>query len=339
MKRSSTCSVKKDMRWSEMNKVILRSDQESELVEQGLQEDGPAIEALLRELAPARHDSRVKKAIEVARIEIERLGGVVTKDPIIQQQIDDQAAAALCFLDLLGIGGREGVEGQATERLIPFQSCGKGRKQATDGGAWDAAIWEAGARLWDETENRPPALCAIIPAHDFPASPHIAIGVPAPEVPGGCDGILEEIPIGDHNEYVAWHLTAAREGLRRAAGLDAWHTVPFSFVGSVYEWGKVVDYLTDLKVRTDFEQYAKGIVNATYFGGKSAFRRFVLPDGRSCGAIYEGAVHLPQGVEVVGRWRTNTGVPDQYPVYDVMIAWTAPECGEWWQLASPGGEQ
>jgi NADH-quinone oxidoreductase subunit L len=39
------------------------------------------------------------------------------------------------------IGGRDGVEGSATARHPAFASCGKGRKQASDGGAWTAAMF------------------------------------------------------------------------------------------------------------------------------------------------------------------------------------------------------
>lgn len=50
-------------------------------------------------------------------------------------------------LDIGGIGGDNGLGGNSTARHPAFRDCGKGRKNATDGAAWSAAIRDARASL------------------------------------------------------------------------------------------------------------------------------------------------------------------------------------------------
>jgi hypothetical protein len=55
-----------------------------------------------------------------------------------------RAGAALTLaLDEYGIGGRNGVTGDSTDRHTAFRICGTGRKKAQDGESWSAAIREA----------------------------------------------------------------------------------------------------------------------------------------------------------------------------------------------------
>lgn len=59
----------------------------------------------------------------------------------------DLLAWLICHADCIGIGGPGGIGGRsghcATDRHPAFSGCGKGRKQATDGQAWSAAIADA----------------------------------------------------------------------------------------------------------------------------------------------------------------------------------------------------
>ena len=80
---------------------------------------GPAADVLVRLGAHARH---------AARVEFVRTLG------------DDCDVVAWALLDAVGIGGRAGLTGEATARHPAFAGCGKGRKQASDGPAWTAAI-------------------------------------------------------------------------------------------------------------------------------------------------------------------------------------------------------
>jgi len=80
---------------------------------------GPAADVLVRLGAHARH---------AARVEFVRTLG------------DDCDVVAWALLDAVGIGGRAGLTGEATARHPALRGCGKGRKQASDGPAWTAAI-------------------------------------------------------------------------------------------------------------------------------------------------------------------------------------------------------
>ena len=68
----------------------------------------------------------------------------------------DGAMFALLLLeqDIWGVGGPGGIAGHSTERPACFSKLGKGRKQASDGGAWDAAIEEARNRIEKEAADR-----------------------------------------------------------------------------------------------------------------------------------------------------------------------------------------
>lgn len=74
-----------------------------------------------------RHASRVAATLEV--VKASPFGGM------------------LLAADLVGVGGTMGVTGEATARVPAFSGLGTGRKQARDGGAWNAAAEEAMSRL------------------------------------------------------------------------------------------------------------------------------------------------------------------------------------------------
>jgi hypothetical protein len=57
-----------------------------------------------------------------------------------------KAVAQQGILDVVGTGGRLDLEGKSTARIPSLRGLGKGRKNATDGGAWDSAIGEATLR-------------------------------------------------------------------------------------------------------------------------------------------------------------------------------------------------
>jgi hypothetical protein len=100
--------------------VKTKREREEQLKRQGLG-DG-LVEMILKMEGPHRHQQRVLAARKAAREALPR------------------APWLPLFLDILGVGGRMGLEGRSTRRLPPFEACGKGRKQATDGRAWNAAI-------------------------------------------------------------------------------------------------------------------------------------------------------------------------------------------------------
>lgn len=110
----------------------------------GLQ--GEALDVFVRAGASLRHEHRIKLAQDAIRAFAgsTAVQGDGTTTP--EQRIS-AAAAVLYTLDTCGVGGHHGtgMDG-GTTRHPAFAGLGKGRKQATDGAAWTAAI-EAAARL------------------------------------------------------------------------------------------------------------------------------------------------------------------------------------------------
>jgi hypothetical protein len=107
--------------------------------------------------ATVRHEQRTQAAIAAARlsgVELELYpspvkgekhgrGYVVSRRDAILPRRDrdlDARDALACVIEILGVGGRLGLEGAATARTGSFSLLGKGRRQASDGAAWSAAI-------------------------------------------------------------------------------------------------------------------------------------------------------------------------------------------------------
>ncbi len=157
---------------------------------------GHAQECLVGETGYARHERRVEAATIAAKVYSRCTPGGDEADAETQMV----ATCAILYLDIAGVGGRRGVEGTSTLRHPAFAELGKGRKHASDGNAWSAAIKDALCRA---SEGRRVCFCI-----DY----------------GTLVFILGErrIPIDTRISPAAWRMTIAREGLRRALGLVAW---------------------------------------------------------------------------------------------------------------------
>ena len=120
------------------------SDVRASLSDRGV--TGAAADVLVRLGAPARHAARVEFACALG---------------------DDWEVVAWALLDAVGIGGRAGLTGEATARHPAFANCGKGRKQASDGPAWTAAIaaaaeiHRAGRRVLLTAEETPEGITRL----------------------------------------------------------------------------------------------------------------------------------------------------------------------------------
>lgn len=184
---------------------------------------GDALEALLRETAAHRHEARVQAAILAA--EDYYLATVhLDRDEVSKETLRLYTAAILAA-DTIGVGGKEDVEGAGTDRHPAFINCGKGRKHATDGPAWSAAIMAAYRRLCNE------AGCSIA----F-----------APGQLGGVVIVDESGEAGLHEQFipVRWMYAIAREGLRRAAGLNGvlfQPLVAMKTVNRLAQWASAVN--------------------------------------------------------------------------------------------------
>lgn len=104
-----------------------------------------AREAIRKATAGPRHSWRVEQARFAAQdMALNMLAtepGKVAAEPLAL------ATAFAATVERHGVGGPFGISGAATDRLPAFSHLGKGRKQATDGAAWDAAIDETAATM------------------------------------------------------------------------------------------------------------------------------------------------------------------------------------------------
>ncbi len=233
-----------------------------------------AIEALMRETAPARHQCRVEVAIsrlwEIAGeqasppgspAEMEAYDRVVV--PFSREARRARVwhliqAIAIGTADAYGVGGREGVEGLGTARYPGLDSLGKGRKQAGDGAAWTAAIAGAVIRLfrmlagpwrdqphgcgtWPVLSWRPEFVergdhhGLLVELTPTTAPPRDDVNI------DGGPSRPDAIPVSLARP---WLWTVAREGLRRAAGLRPWmQSDRMSWGGALNDWGALVEAL------------------------------------------------------------------------------------------------
>jgi len=206
-----------------MSTIATRREAERTLEAAGV--TGAALEALLRDSAPARHQLRVRAATEAARAWAHRF-----YPPGIFK--DNLLVMAILHADCMGVGGKDGVEGASTARHPAFRRCGKGRKRANDGEAWTAAIAEAASMSagagygfiagWDGTVY----FGRLVDAALLEDS----------------DGVQYFVDVTPAMPLEHLH-TIAREGLRRAAGLTGWHLrTPFhSPPESLTSWAAAVN--------------------------------------------------------------------------------------------------
>lgn len=198
---------------------------------------GPAMEAVLQETGKLRHAARVQAAVTAARSYAEAL----CRTPYASYDGHvDALAALLCVLDAVGVGGDGGVEGLATDRAPCFAQLGKGRKQASDGEAWSAAISAAQAEILGGARL---VLTPVPPSVAWPA--HVQVELDRGEGLRGADGAVF---VDRLDPLAPWLTSLAREALRRGAGLPPWHEAALGAVeleDDVEDWAEVVNALAD----------------------------------------------------------------------------------------------
>jgi hypothetical protein len=193
-----------------------------------------AIDALLKETAFDRHNLRTQQALEAAKNWVVSCWGM--EEHKIGVHLVKAQASAILFADCFGVGGHLGVSGAGTRRHPALVGLGKGRKNASDGPAWSAAIRAAAEHCrgyfapseWGD-------LCLAYYIDHMMALLDFNL-----------------IPI-------EWQLTIAREGLRRSFGLDPWFPDLMSYLKANEDnrtkWAQLVAYLTDEleKARQQFQ--------------------------------------------------------------------------------------
>lgn len=177
---------------------------------------GPAQDALVKDTAPMRHECRV---------------GVVLA--AVRKAADGSEAIAwlLLVLESLGIGGRDGVEGWASERMPWASVLGKGRKQATDGGAWDAAIAAALAQVASGLRD------IVV----YPIDTDVVVG--CNDTTGReCSVHFTDLDMEDHGA-MRWARTFARRGLRQVVGLPQGLPAAMRVDGTPKQWATLVNHI------------------------------------------------------------------------------------------------
>jgi hypothetical protein len=121
---------------------------------------GPALDWAVKTGAFERHMARVTAAKAVALEEAKRL---LPEARDLQVEV---LAFILTWAELRGEGGPSNLGGDdaSTVRLSWAQVLGKGRRKASDGPAWDAALAEAGSGLAEQLRLRGVATIRIAPS-------------------------------------------------------------------------------------------------------------------------------------------------------------------------------
>jgi len=189
---------------------------------------GHALQCLIREAAKTRHESRVSEAMQsLMSIASAQLGLDPEEHEFLWDQRGMLLAAAIALLDEIGVGGRGNVEGRSTRRYPGLERLGKGRKQATDGAAWTAAIARAGNILLSRA--------GVVDGVSWQLHP-----TPEGEIEVSGAGQSVSLSQAAHE----WQYALAREGLRRVVGADPWFPyLDITFWGTVAEWSATVNRL------------------------------------------------------------------------------------------------
>ena len=325
----------------------------SELESKGI--TGIAAECLLREGASMRHESRVVDAKDAAKKAVklwvyEKDDNAPEEDDrylmkeegaVCMFQVYAAQAAGLCLLDQVGVGGTDGVSGEGTTRISCFVSLGKGRKQAHDGGAWNAAIEGAQRELAEEAgfSGRIITICPILPEDGLWGNDGKSWG----RKEGGIGVILvghepwsdgrpdfTAIPVppialvegSTHYDY-SWHWSLARECLRRVAGTKPWHPdVYMDILGTAAEWAAVVNELDRITKIQNMER----LLIAYTLDHPQEERLF--EGGQIIAKLVCELSKLAEGFDVRGYDYRN----GEALVPTVTIAYPKKENGDWWEL-------
>jgi hypothetical protein len=187
-----------------INQLTTRCKAERVLTEAGV--EGVALQALLKETAGCRHEWRTRQVEYAVNDAAQSAADAVQPNAL-------GFALTLLTAEICGVGGKDDVGGQATARMAWAQSLGKGRKQASDGGAWTSAIESCAEEMFLRTGAK------ITP-----------------------EGIKTEHGLADWRLVPdRWMMSVAREGLRRSWGLYFWNPGFLPFDLDALGWAKKVN--------------------------------------------------------------------------------------------------
>lgn len=121
------------------NKIPTASGLRADLSARGV--TGPAADLMVRLTAATRHRARVQAVLDLAGATHEG----IPRDPRESGHplASVEAVVFWAFLDVVGVGGPQGIGGDGTDRYPVFAALGAASKHSAPGAAWTAAIAEA----------------------------------------------------------------------------------------------------------------------------------------------------------------------------------------------------
>lgn len=164
---------------------------------------GHAAEAVLKETAHIRHKWRVSRAAQAAL-------AWVHEHLTSEAHLAPKHAIMLCMVDVFGVGGWCDCTGHGTDRVRPFRYLGKGRKQASDGAAWSAAIRHAADELAQES--------GIVPLGWYCTASEIGVQFRNRSSVGETPPVAWSIDFFVQRKLLPWARAIARLGLRQSLG-------------------------------------------------------------------------------------------------------------------------
>lgn len=196
---------------------------------------GDAAEQILRETAGRRHEWRSETALESAR------AWVREKTEMEADLSVEMGALCVLLADMGGPGGPQGIGGGSTSRHPAFGGCGKGRKQASDGDAWTAAIRDA-------AEHARKNCCRLagcpewtgyvsLEAYGCEGGPSVSLFIRDGDGEILGSFCLDAV-VGDD-----WLAPLYHEGLRQSLGLGGWFNLPVFVTGDPASWSAAVNGL------------------------------------------------------------------------------------------------
>lgn len=256
------------------NEIERCDKEESRLSQLGLSPQ--LIDVILKGNAAKRHESRV---IHAAKMIYKTVTEEPTEDGMrLSFQQECALATVLLLQECVGVGpslyeskdasAMRLTRGPMSRRIGPFRNFGKGRRRATDGPAWSAAIEEAMLFFFSEASKGIESPVIILAPMVDANTIDVDVASCNPDAPdSGWIIKLPELPGGQPGEADWWMANLAYQCLlkRLSESTCSHHGLPnrlpfwIHIADTPEEWGKPLDNLL-LKEKTEFEKFQCGEV-------------------------------------------------------------------------------
>ena len=194
------------------HKPVIHTRHDAEIAGRSVGLDGPALDLWLQAGAPVRAGARASGAADAALA----WGRFCSPNDEIMALA---RAMMACRLDDNGLGGPLGAGGpnSGTLRHPAFRGCGRGRKQARDGGAWTSAVGMAGAMLSSRLEQDHGV--RVVSGVGFTAAGRVALR----RYDGDGFAVVDWLEIDPHPDEDPWVVAIARAAIVHGANSGSHH--------------------------------------------------------------------------------------------------------------------